>query len=63
MILVTEVGIYLFSEPFVCFGILFWPNLLLEEGKKDGDHQACFQCLTEDDEEDGDGEHVGHFDG
>jgi imidazoleglycerol phosphate synthase glutamine amidotransferase subunit HisH len=57
----TAVRAYLVSKPFVYFGILLGLNLLLEESKEDGDHQACFQGFTENDEEDGDGKHVGHL--
>jgi hypothetical protein len=62
MIFVMTVSTYLVSQLLVCFGILFWPNLLFEESKQDGDHQARLQRLTENNEEDWDGKDVGHPD-
>ena len=52
----------LITELLVRSGILFWPQLLLEKCEQNGDHQAGLQCLPKDDEEDGNGENVGHSD-
>lgn len=41
-----------------------WPVMgdgLLEEGEEDRDDDCCFESLSEGDEEDGNGEDVGHF--
>lgn len=44
--------------------VLVWAELLLEEGQQDGDDNAGLERLSEDDEENRDGEHVfDHGDG
>ena len=42
---------------------MVWPKLLLEEGEQNGDHNSGFYRLTEDNEEDWDGEDIRHSGG